>query len=85
MTSRNIESPPPPSILEICANVKRMGYAASSRVRLYGEDFEVLSDPFPEAGGIAVRVKTTRDAKVRVLGLPATVLQRIRAKVRNIA
>jgi len=84
MTSRNIESPPP-SILEICANVKRMGYAASSRVRLYGEDFEVLSDPFPEAGGIAVRVKTTTDAKVRVLGLPATVLQRIRAKVRNAA
>jgi hypothetical protein len=84
MTSPNIESPPP-SILEICANVKRMGYAASSRVRLYGEDFEVLSDPFPEAGGIAVRVKTTKDAKVRVLGLPATVLQRIRAKARNAA
>lgn len=85
MTSRSIESPPPPSILEICANVKRMGYAASSRVRLYGEDFEVLSDPFPEAGGIAVRVKTAKDANVRVLGLPATVLQRIRAKVRNVA
>jgi hypothetical protein len=50
-----------------------------------GEDFEVLSDPFPEAGGIAVRVKTTKDAKVRVLGLPATVLQRIRAKARNAA
>jgi hypothetical protein len=84
MTSRNIESPPP-SVLEICANVKRMGYAAPSRVRLYGEDFEVLSDPFPEAGGIAVRVKTTKDPKVRVMGLPATVLQRIRAKVRNAA
>jgi len=42
MTSRSIESS---SVLEICAKVKRMGYAASSRVRLYGEDFEVLSDP----------------------------------------
>src|SRR4030095_402615 len=50
MTSRSIESPSP-SILEMCANVKRMGYAASSRVRLYGEDFEVLSDPFPELAG----------------------------------
>jgi hypothetical protein len=84
MTSRNIESPPP-SILEICAKVKRMGYAASSRVRLYGEDFEVLSDPFPEAGGIAVHVKTTKNAKVRVLGLPATILQRVRGQVKNAA
>jgi hypothetical protein len=33
-----------------------MGYAASSRVRLYGEDFEALSDPFPEDGGISVHV-----------------------------
>jgi hypothetical protein len=57
MTSLSIESS---SILEMCANVKRMGYAASSRVRLYGEDFEVLSDPFPEAGGVAVHVKAKR-------------------------
>jgi hypothetical protein len=84
MTSRNIESPSP-SILEICANVKRMGYAASSRIRLYGEDFDVLSDPFPEAGGVAVHVKATKDSRVCVLSLPATALQRVRAKVRNAA
>jgi hypothetical protein len=84
MTSRNIESPSP-SILEMCANVKRMGYAASSRVRLYGEDFEVLSDPFPEAGGVAVRVKATKDSRTCVLSLPATVLQRVRGQVRNAA
>ena len=84
MTSRNLESPPP-SVLEICANVKRMGYAASSRVRLYGEDFEVLSDPFPEAGGVAVHVKATRDSRVCVLNLPTTILQRVRGQVKNAA
>ena len=66
---------------------KRMG-AASSRVRLYGEDVEVLSDPFPKAGGIAVRVKTTKDAKVRalgVLGLPEAVLQEDKSQSRNAA
>jgi hypothetical protein len=65
------------SVSEICAKVKNLGYAASAHVRLYGEDFEVLSDPFPEAGGIAVHVRTKKDSKVRLLRLPATVLQSV--------
>jgi len=69
MTSRNIESH---SVLEICATVKRMGYAASSRVRLCGEDFEVLSDPFLEGGGVAVHVQAKKDSRICVLRLPAT-------------
>ena len=82
MTSRSIESS---SVSEICANVKRMGYAASSRIRLYGEDFEVLSDPFPEAGGVAVHVKSEKDSRVSVLRLPATVLQSVKRRVNNAA
>lgn len=72
MVNRNIESP---SVSEICAQVKHLGYSTSKRVRLYGEDYEVVSDPFPEADGIAVHVTTKKDSKVRVLQLPATVLQ----------
>jgi len=82
MTIHSIESH---SVMEICANVKRMGYAASSRVRLYGEEFEVLSDPFPEDGGVAVHVKSTKDSRISVLRLPATVLQSVRRKVSNAA
>jgi len=82
MTSLNIE---PSSVLEICANVKRMGYAVSSRVRLYGEDFEVLSDPFPDAGGVAVHVKSEKDSRICMLRLPLTVLQSAEGKVRNAA
>jgi hypothetical protein len=78
MTSRNVESP---SILEICAKVKHLGYSVSGRVRLYGEDFEVVSDPFPDDGGIAVHARTRKDATVRVLRLPATVLQGMRGRV----
>ncbi len=36
--------------------------------------FEVVLDPFPEAGGIAVRVTTKNDLTIRVLQIPATVL-----------
>lgn len=78
MTTRNLESPESPSVSEICAHVKHLGYATSGRVRLYGEEFEVVSDPFPEADGIAVHVTTKKDSKIRVLQLPATVLQSVK-------
>jgi hypothetical protein len=66
------------SVIEICARVKHLGYTTSGRVRLYGEEFEVVSEPFPEADGIAVRVKSKANPKVRVLQLPATVLQTVK-------
>jgi hypothetical protein len=74
-----------PSLSEVCARVRHLGYAASGRVRLYGEEFDVVSDPFPEAEGIAVRVTTKKDSKIRVLQLPATVLQSVRGRIPNVA
>ena len=82
MTNRNIESP---SVAEVCARVRHLGYAASGRVRLYGEEFELVSDPFPEADGIAVHVTTKKDSRIRVLQLPATVLQSVRGRDRSAA
>ena len=64
-----------PSGSDICAHVKHLGYAISGCVRLYGEEFEVVSDPFPEAGGIAVHVATKKDSRIHILRIPATVLQ----------
>jgi hypothetical protein len=54
-------------------------------VRLYGEEFEVVSDPFPEAGGIAVRVTSKKDSRVRALQLPSTVLQSVRGRTSKAA
>lgn len=63
---------------EMCAGVKRLGYGVSQTIRLYGEEFEVTSDPFPENGGIAVRVKTRKSDAPRVIQIPATVLQSVK-------
>ena len=63
---------------EVCAGVKRLGYGAKQTVRLYGEEFEVISDPFPEAGGIAVTARTKKNDSIRVVQLPATVLQSVK-------
>jgi hypothetical protein len=68
------------SVDEICANVKRLGYAARERVRLYGEEFELISDPFPDADGISVNVKSKKGTNVRVVRLPSTILQSIKGR-----
>jgi len=67
-----------PSIAEVCASVKRLGYGANQKIRLYGEEFQVISDPFPEAGGIAISVKSAKGEGVRALRIPVTVLQSVR-------
>ena len=69
-----------PSNVEICARVKRLGYGTGQRVRLYGEELEVISDPFPEAGGFAVKVKTKQAETLRVVQIPATVLQSVKGR-----
>jgi hypothetical protein len=74
-----------PSLAEICASVKRLGYAAKAHVRLYGEEFEVISDPFPDADGIALNVKTKKDSTVRVVRLPAIVLQSVKGRDSKVA
>jgi len=68
------------STTEICEGVKRLGYGTRQNIRLYGEEFEVISDPFPEAGGIAVNVRTKKNEAIRVVQLPATVLQSVKGR-----
>jgi hypothetical protein len=70
---------------EVCARIRQFGYAASQHIRIYGEDFDVLSDPFPSDGGIAIEVRSKRTSQARVLQLPATVIHRVSETVRRIA
>lgn len=72
-----IVSQGPLPIAEVCAQIKKSGYAESQKVRIYGEEFEILSDPFPNEIGIAVRVRSRRTLQVRHLQLPATLVQRV--------
>ena len=62
------------SVEEACARIKQLGYVASRRVRIYGEEFELLSDPFPQADQIAIRAKAKSDSRVRILRLPVSIV-----------
>jgi hypothetical protein len=59
---------------EDCARIKELGYKLSAHAKLYGQNFELVSDPFPEGGGVAVRVVTATNPTIRTLRLPVAIL-----------
>lgn len=72
-------------LTDICAQIKRNGYAPSQVVRIYGEEFEILSDPYPHDSGVAVHVRSRRTSQVRALLLPAMLVGRSAGSSRRAA
>jgi hypothetical protein len=65
---------------QICERLKDMGYAESKRIRIYGQEYEVISNPFPKNKGIAVEAQARGTKQVRVVQLPLPILQMITPK-----
>jgi hypothetical protein len=57
-----------------CARVKQLGYSISRHIHMYGEEFEIVSDPFPDGDGVAVQAITRKDPARRTLRLPVAIL-----------
>lgn len=64
-------------ILEVCIKLQTMGYAESKRIRIYGQEFEVISNPFPQDEGIAVHARSKRETQPRILRLPLPIVQMV--------
>jgi hypothetical protein len=62
-------------LCDLCDRLIQLGYAQSKRVRIYGEEFEMVSNPFPQGKGVAVQAVSKREPKPRVLQLPLPILQ----------
>lgn len=60
---------------ETCRKLVSLGYARSNRVRLYGQELQLVSDPFVHRdGGIAVEVVGKTESVSRTVKLPLPVL-----------
>ncbi len=62
------------SVTDDCVRIKDLGYTSSRHISMYGERFEILSDPFPDGNGVAVQVKAAKDPMERTLRLPTSIL-----------
>jgi hypothetical protein len=54
--------------------MKDLGFKARTHIKMYGERFEIVSDPFSEGDGIAVRAIGGSDPKARTVQLPIVIL-----------
>jgi hypothetical protein len=59
---------------ENCARARDLGFSASKHIKMYGEHFELISDPFIEGDCTVVRAISRNDSTVRTLRLPVSIL-----------
>jgi len=57
-----------------CERLRDLGYIAGKRVSIYGEHFEIASDPFIDGNWVAVRVTTESDHTIQTIRLPVSIL-----------
>jgi len=54
----------------VCERLKRLGFAQQNRMKLYGEEFELLSDPFIVGNDLvfvdAIERKSRQQRRVRI-------------------
>lgn len=60
--------------LDNCAKIKDLGFKASARIKMYGESFEIVSDPFKAGDCIAVRATSGNSPEIRTVLLPIAIL-----------
>jgi hypothetical protein len=67
----------------LCERLKELGYAKNNKLRMYGEEFELLSDPL-EMGDhqVVVEAVARKSGRPRKLSLPLSVVQMIRNEIR---
>jgi hypothetical protein len=60
---------------DTCQKLISLGYGRSNRVRLYGQEVQLVSDPYPHReGGFAIEVVSKSESVSRTLRLPLPVL-----------
>jgi len=59
----------------LCAKLKQLGFAQENKMRLYGEEFEFLSDPIVVAdGAVFVDAREKRSRQTRLVRIPLPIV-----------
>lgn len=62
---------------ELCERLKVLGYAKRNRIRMYGEELELTSNPVPYENGYAIEAVSRSSGKAKRVRIPLSVLQMI--------
>jgi hypothetical protein len=59
---------------ENCARIRDLGFKASTHIKMYGEYFELVSDPFVDGDYTTVNAISRNGRGTRTLRLPVSIL-----------
>lgn len=69
----------PETFKQVCDRLKKLGYSKFKSVKLYGQVFELVSDPFPDGEEVLVETLQGSSAEPRVIRIPKFIIQAARA------
>ena len=61
----------------VCQKLQGLGFASEHRVRLYGEEFELISNPFPDGAGYGIDGISRKSGSLRHVRIPLLLVRRI--------
>ena len=63
-------------LLEICETLQSFGYRAGARMRLYGEELQITSEPYLDGEHIVVRANSVSAASAeRTVRIPIPIIR----------
>ena len=65
----------------ICERLRELGYSSERHVRLYGEEFYLISDPFPHGDGFAVEGIARGSGNSRYIRIPLSIVHTLRREL----
>lgn len=65
----------------ICIRLQQLGYKREKHIKLYGEEFHVISDPVPDGDGFVFEGTTLRSGNARVVRIPLSLVQTLSKEV----
>lgn len=69
--------------LTMCDRLKRMGYAKDQQIRMYGEEFELVSDPITISEELVVIDAIERESRsLRRVRIPLSIVNMLRRERR---
>jgi hypothetical protein len=62
----------------ICARLKELGYRRERHIKLYGEEFHLVSDPVPDGNGFVIEGTSKTSMGVRRLRIPLSLVHTVK-------
>jgi hypothetical protein len=65
----------------IRTRLQELGFAREQRIKLYGEEFRLVSDPVPDGEGFAVEGVTGATSNIRRMRIPLSPITTVRKEL----